>query len=319
MPSDQSNHRALGIRAIGRYIPASASSTIDRLEEFGLAASFVQDKTGFLSLPRMPAGTATSELCVQAFADLSKRAALDLGDVDCLVVCTQNPDGHGIPHTGSVVHGRLDLPHGCAVFDISLGCSGYVYGLSVVKSFMEANGLRNGLFFTADPYSRIMDDADKDTSLLFGDGASVTWIGEDPSWEIGRARFGSNGKLGAAISVGEEGRLTMNGRSVFTFSATTVPPLIRELLDEEGLAVEDVDTVLLHQGSKYIVDTIRQRLGGNEAAIPFAAAQTGNLVSSSIPFLLADIDPNPDRRCVIAGFGVGLSWGAMLLQGKGNH
>ncbi len=120
------------------------------------------------TLPRKSPDQETSDLCVAAFQDLCAGRHIDVSKIDCIVVCTQNPDSDGIPHVSAIVHGKLGLSETCASFDISLGCSGYVYGLSLVSSFMEANDLRKGLFFTADPYSKIIDMNDKNTSLLLG-------------------------------------------------------------------------------------------------------------------------------------------------------
>jgi 3-oxoacyl-[acyl-carrier-protein] synthase-3 len=207
------------------------------------------------------------------------------------------------------------LPSACAAFDISLGCSGYVYGLSVAKAFMESNGLRRGLFFTADPYSKVIDHSDKDTALLFGDAATVTVLDDTPTWEIGRFRFGTDGTASQAIHVGDDRILRMNGRAVFEFSATKVPPMIEDVVADNGLTLDDIDLFLLHQGSRYIVSTIRKRLKIDEARAPFQAEETGNSVSSTLPLLLADVDGEVSN-VVLAGFGVGLSWaGTVLTRG----
>ena len=113
--------------------------------------------------------------------------------IDCLVVVTQNPDGDGLPHTSAIVHAKLNLKTSCAVFDISLGCSGYVYSLSIIKSFMESNSLKNGLLFTCDPYSKIIDINDKNTSMLFGDAATVTMMNTKPKLLLDKFIFATSG------------------------------------------------------------------------------------------------------------------------------
>src|SRR6185437_3685113 len=145
-----------------------------------------------------------------------------------LVVVTQNPD-RNIPHVSAQLHGRAGLSESCAVFDISLGCSGYVYGLAIVKSFMQAQGLRSGVLITADPYSKIIDPADRNTVLLFGDAATATLIADDPVWTLEAFSFGSRGKDWPAIRT-EAGKFVMNGRGVFNFAATTVPNDITAML-----------------------------------------------------------------------------------------
>lgn len=306
----------IGITAIGSYVPEDSLDNLARLDEFGITESFISEKTGMFRLPRKGADQETSDLCVAAFDDLAAKTKIDRGSIDFVVVCTQNPDGFGLPHTAAVVHGLLGLPQACAAFDVSLGCSGYVYGLSLVKSFMEMNGLRKGLLFTADPYSKVIDNSDKDTVLLFGDAATVTLFDDDPVWDIGRFRFGTDGGSGDAIKVGEDRVLHMNGRAVFEFSARMVPGMITDVVADNGMTLDDIDLFLLHQGSKFIVSTIRKRLKIDEARAPFTAQETGNTVSSTIPLMLSDTGPAVSR-VALAGFGVGLSWaGTVLVRRK---
>ena len=110
-----------------------------------------------------------------------------------LIVVTQNGDGEGLPHTAAIVQHKLGLPTRVAAFDISLGCSGFVYGLYALKGFLDATGGQNGIMVTADPYSKVIDREDRITSLLFGDAATATWLGESPIWQLGEVHFGTDG------------------------------------------------------------------------------------------------------------------------------
>lgn len=302
----------IGIQEIGTYIPAGRIDNLERLKEFEVDETFLTEKTGMLRLAIKADDEETSDLCCKAFANLQSKTGLKADEVECVVVCTQNPDGNGLPHTSAIVHAKLGLPDNCAVFDISLGCSGFVYGLSVIQGFMQANGFRKGVLITADPYSKIVDRQDKNTSLLFGDGATATLVSDTPVWRSGKSLFGSRGSENTAIAVGEGGTLSMNGRGVFSFSATVVPKNITSMLEANGLGINDVDCFALHQGSRYIVETLKKKLNISDAKAPFVAAEYGNTVSSSIPLLLSGLAQ--DAKCVvIAGFGVGLSWASSVL------
>jgi len=304
----------IGIEEIGSYVPVGRISNLDRLAEFGVGEEFVREKIGVPAVARKGQEEETSDLCVRAFAALAQKAAVSPRELDCLVVCTQNPDGHGLPHTAAVVHGKLGCPDGVAAFDISLGCSGYVYGLAVVTSFMCAHRLRRGLLFTADPYSKIIDPCDKNTAMLFSDAAAVTLLGPDPLLRLRAARFATRGADGDDLRCAG-GRLEMNGRAIFNFSMTAVPPQIRALLAEEGLAMEEIDRFVLHQGSKYLLDTLGARLGLPAERVPTNLEEVGNTVSSSIPLLLErDLHDASCRRILICGFGVGLSWATAILE-----
>lgn len=303
----------IGIESIGTYIPVGRIDNRQRMEQFEVDEAFLINKTGMLRLAVKEEHEETSDLCCKAFEDLRRKTAVSTDELECIVVCTQNPDAYGLPHTSSIVHAKLDLRESCAAFDISLGCSGFVYGLSVIQGFMQANGFQKGVLFTADPYSKIIDERDKNTSLLFGDGATATLISTAPAWRTGKFIFGSQGQAGTSIRVERSsGKLSMNGRAVFSFSATMVPKNIAAMLASNGLTVEEIDCFALHQGSRYIIETIRQRLGVDGSKVPFAATDYGNTVSSSIPLILSQVSPDL-QRIVIAGFGVGLSWASTVL------
>jgi 3-oxoacyl-[acyl-carrier-protein] synthase-3 len=304
------------IAAIGSYIPPKRESNYSKMEKFGLDDGFIVEKLGVEEVSRKAPDEETSDLCVKAFADLESRLGRRIEAVDCLIVCTQNPDGSGLPHTSAIVQGKLGLTQGCACFDVSLGCSGYVYSLSILKAFMRDNGLACGLLFTADPYSKILDPDDKGTVLLFGDAATATLLLDDGSpggWVPGPFRFGTRGKDGGAL-INRNGTLHMNGRAVFNFSATEVPAQVKALLKDAGFDPEDIDLFLFHQGSKYIVDELTKRLALPAYKVPLNLSGQGNTVSSSLPLLLQDrLYDLQLNRMLLSGFGVGLSWASCLL------
>lgn len=304
----------IGITAIGTYVPTGGHDVLERLEEFDLAEDFVREKTGFIRTARKGADEDTTDMGLAAVRDLQDRSDLaNLDQIECLVVCTQNPDRGGIPHSAAILHKKLGLGDDVAAFDIGLACSGYVYALAIVKSFMESQGMQRGLLITADPYSKVMNEADRNTAILFGDGATATFLSNEPVWTLGATKFGTRGAHNTAITIADDGHLAMNGRAVFAFSSTTVPGIIKQLIASDERALDDIDLFLLHQGSRYIVEAITKALGVGAQKVPFGAADTGNTVSSSIPLLLADCDPKQTKTIVLAGFGAGLSWGAMVI------
>ena len=305
----------IGIEAIASYIPPDKVSNLDRAAAFEKPESFITDKIGFQNVTRKSPEQETSDLCVEAFTALEKKTGLDKSNVDCLIVCTQNPDGYGLPHTAGVVHAKLGLESQVAAFDISLGCSGYVYGLSVIESFMERNGLKCGLLFTADPYSKVLDVKDGNTELLFGDAATVTLVSDQPRLVSMKGLFASDGTMRHSIQVDPVSeKLSMLGSNVFKFTMTAVPKQIQECLKINELTVDDIDWVLLHQGSKFIVDNMTRALRLPPEKVPFAAKDTGNTVSSTIPLMLEPLDWDSLSHILISGFGVGLSWATSILR-----
>jgi 3-oxoacyl-[acyl-carrier-protein] synthase III len=309
----------IGIRAIASYVPESFEDNALKMERFGIDETFIAEKIGVRRVARKAAGEETSDMCIRAYDALRGKTVISGDQVDCVIVCTQNPDGDGIPHASAIIQAKLDLPESCAVFDISLGCSGYVHGLSVAKFFMEGNGFSTGLLFTCDPYSKILDPDDKNTVLLFGDAATVTLLTDDgptgkPPWTPLAFRFRTMGQDGDALAC-SDGRLAMNGRAVFNFSARAVPEEVLGLMETQGLSVADIDLFCFHQASKYLLDTLCRRLQLPEAKVPIELNNFGNTVSSSIPLLLEDrLDHAKLRRIMICGFGVGLAVATSVIE-----
>jgi 3-oxoacyl-[acyl-carrier-protein] synthase-3 len=308
----------IGIQYVSAYLPEAAIANALQAKGFDADEDFIRNKIGMLALSRKADTEQTSDMAVSAVLKLQEEHGVDVSQAQCLVLVTQNPDGHGLPHTSAVVHHRLNLPAACAVFDISLGCSGYVQALSVVKAFMQSQNMRQGLLVTADPYSKIINPADRDTAMLFGDGASATWLSDEAQWHIGVADFGIQSQQHDALQTRDDGHLYMNGRAVFTFAATQVPASVKRVLEKAQIGMADLDQVFLHQGSRYIVETLAKRIG-SEGKTPFAATAYGNTVSSSVPMLLAQHLQPEWHKVLLCGFGVGLSWATCLLEKKNDH
>jgi 3-oxoacyl-[acyl-carrier-protein] synthase-3 len=303
---------AVGLGDIAGFIPASRRDVLDERDRYKIDERFIAEKTGFRRLS-YAAGADCVSLAEAAVRQLADRDPTLLGRIGLLVVITQNPDFQGLPHTSAVLANKLELSRDVAAFDVGLGCSGWVYGISIASGFMEANEIEEGLLITVDPYSRIIDVNDRDTSLLFGDAASATILTcRLPKWRVGRSVFGTDGSQANSLMKLPDARLKMNGRAIFNFSATQVPPAIERVLELNRLEWGQIDKVVLHQGSRFIVDTIGKRLGYPEKT-PFLAGDYGNTVSSSIPLLFAEGHFANDRCVVTAGFGVGLSWAATAL------
>jgi 3-oxoacyl-[acyl-carrier-protein] synthase-3 len=303
----------IGIKAIASYVPDQSIDNLEQGRAFGESAEFMRGKIGAVRLARKAADEETSDLAAEAVRALVGRSALKLEDIDALIVVTQNPDESGLPHTAAIVQYKLGLGAEVAAFDVSLGCSGFVYGLSVMKGLLQETGLVNGVLVTADPYSKVIDPADRVTSLLFGDAATATWIGPDADWHIGRPLLETDGSGAANLEV-RNGRLTMNGRQVFNFAAVRVPDQITRLLEREGLVPEDIDYYCIHQGSAAIVNAVARRFPKVKDRFVLDMLEIGNTVSSTIPLLLEKTLVQRDvRRVLISGFGVGLSWASTIL------
>ncbi|MBC2694685.1 MAG: ketoacyl-ACP synthase III [Desulfobacteraceae bacterium] len=305
----------IGINSIGFHIASERISNLEKTEKHGVTHDFIAEKIGIASVARKKSAEKASDLCVSAYDDLAKRvdeSALD--DIEFLCVCTQNGDYH-LPQASAIVQSKLGISKRCAAFDISLGCSGYVYSLHIAKSFMDACGLKKGLLFTSDPYSEIIDTNDKNTDLLFGDGAAATLLTDNPVFDLCNGVFETDGNMFEHLIKRDNEKLAMNGRGIFNFAMINVPELVTKCLKANALRKEDIDLFLLHQASKYIIDNLCRRMKLEQEKVPFLIKEYGNTVSSSIPIALREyLDKTDKKNILICGFGVGLSIAASVLR-----
>lgn len=313
----------LGIKYISYHIPDAVLPNSVVQERFGFEDNFLANKLGIDERPVAPDDQPTSEMCLKAIESLTAETDLDLAQLECLIVITQTPD-YAIPHTSALIHGRLGLSKSVAVFDVSLGCSGYVYGLSIAKAFMISNGFTQGLLVTGDQYSKIMNPEDRNTIPLFGDASTATWLSNDePAYLIGQFAFGSDGQTHEAIIVrgsgtraGDAQPLEMNGRGVYSFMMSEVPPNILRCLEQNDVTKDDIDKWVFHQASKYMVESLSNRIGLDIGSVVLDIGDVGNTVSSSVPLALARrvLASQPHgRKVLISGFGVGTSWASCVL------
>jgi 3-oxoacyl-[acyl-carrier-protein] synthase-3 len=271
----------------------------------------------------------TSDLCYVAAERLLSRLDWSADSIDALILVTQTPD-HFLPASACLLHGRLGLAADCQALDVNLGCSGYVYGLWLASSLVQS-GCKRVLLLAGETSSRLVDPADRGTAVLFGDAGSATAIEADQSGEPLYFRMGTDGSGASALMVPEGGfrptdpdrsvtldprRLHMDGGEVFAFTLKVVPTLVQNTLEDAGLDSGAVDAFLLHQANRFMIRHIGKRIGADEAQLPINIDRYGNTSSATLPLLLADnmagrLKVGP-AKLLLAGFGVGLSWGAVL-------
>lgn len=314
MKSSAPVDRQTKIVAVGCYLPPARRSNYPQAERFGYEPAFIENKLGFTAVAVKDADETTLDMCLRAYQDLRSKVEPESLDVQLVTVVTQNPTSR-IPHVSAVLHSALGLGAGCMTFDISQGCSGFVHALAIVSATMDSLHLDSALIFTSDPYQDILDQDDKNTIMIFGDGATVTLLTRTPSdgFALIDAEFGTSPGSDDCLALTGQ-CLKMDGRRVFDYAARAVPGSITRILDRNHLTHADVDLYLLHQGSKFIVDSLAKLLRIESCKAPFAAAEYGNTVASSIPMLLAKyFDADARSHVILSGFGVGFTWGTCLL------
>jgi len=269
-------------------------------------------------------------------ADLAYQAALNLftennvkpSAVDFILYCTQSPD-HFLPSTACILQERLAIPVNAGALDFNLGCSGYIYGLALAKGLISAGIAKKVLLLTADTYSKFIHAEDKGNRTIFGDGASATLIADHGMASIGEFVLGTDGKgaqslivrngaLKHRLSTGDaDDYLMMNGPEIFNFTVKEIPPLIAATLNKNSLHPELVDQYIFHQANLFMLNHLRNKLGIPAEKFYADMSDSGNTVSSTIPIALYKAlkkrRPSTVEQWLLAGFGVGYSWGATIL------
>lgn len=304
----------------------------------------VAERVGVLSrhiaLPEETAFQLAVKACHALFA---KHPALK-ASVDGIIFCTQTPD-YIMPSNSSLLHDALELGENLLAFDINIACSGFPYALGIARGLLMSKAVENILIINADTYSKHINEGDRSTRMLFGDGAAVSWItqkGSQTSGEVVDIRFATSGKLHQKFIIPAGGcrlpktqetsmprqdesgnfraldNIYMEGLSILSFVKTKVVDQIRSLCQAQHITIDQIDLFVFHQASKLALDTL-QKLLGIEAERMFTNLENiGNTVSASIPIALKDaLDSHriqSGKRVLISGFGVGLSWSSALLQ-----
>ena len=330
------------IAAIATHLPDGVLTNDQLAATFpDWPAAKILAKTGIRERRIARPDETAGDLAAAAAATLFTNGAIATDEVDFLILCTQAPD-HILPTTACLLQDRLGLRTSIGALDINLGCSGYVYGLSLAAALIAAGMAQTLLLLTADTYSKYIHDLDKSVRTLFGDGATATLVRADSaSARIGPFVFGTDGGGGKDLIVPAGGfrlprstdtarvaadrtgnaraadHLFMDGGNVLAFTLREVPAAIGALLAKTGTTIDDYDHVVFHQANKFMLDTLQRKLGLPDAQVPRLYEHVGNTVSSTIPFVLEEQMRHgrcsAGTRSMLVGFGVGLSWAAASI------
>lgn len=263
---------------------------------------------------------------------------IDPASIDTLLYCTQSPD-YLLPTNACMLQHRLGLPTSTMAFDYNLGCSGYVYGLALAKGLIASGQSKKVLLVTAETLTRYMDDDDRSVRTLFGDAATASLIeaGDDamPGGHIGASVYGTDGSGAAHLVVtgigydgspldersagrGEGPKLFMDGPEVFAFALKVVPATLNELYALGNTGPDSIDLFIFHQANRYMLENLRRKLRIPAERFVVELADVGNTSSNTIPIALQRAHASgrikPGQRLALVGFGVGLSWGAVLID-----
>lgn len=280
-----------------------------------------------------------SDLAIKAAEELFKNETVRKVDIDFILFCTQSPD-YILPTSACIIQDKLGLSTNIGALDFNLGCSGYVYGLSLAKGLVLGGIAKNVLLLTGETYNKHIHPKDKGNRTIFGDAATATVVSTEGFAEIKDFSLGTNGKGAENLIIKTGGcrnpqkandlsfdenntpissdHLYMNGSEIFSFTLDAVPALVKDTLLKNRYDQEEIDLFVFHQANKYMLNFLRKKIKIKEEKFYYCMADYGNTVSSTIPIALKEAikenNIHPGNKVLIAGFGVGYSWGGTILQ-----
>ena len=326
------------IKAISYYLPETILNNEELIKEFPeWTVDKIANKVGVKERHIAGKDETASDLAVNAALRLFEETGMDRSSIDFVLLCTQSPDYY-LPTTACIVQERLGLSTHIGALDFNLGCSGYVYGLSLAKGLIAGGIAKNVLLLTAETYTKHLHPRDKGNRTIFGDAATASVISTEGFAKIESFSLGTDGKGAENLIVktgafrnksrvgdlqfDENGNpfssdyLYMNGAKIFDFTLDAVPPLVRDTLQKNNLEMKDIDLFIFHQANKYMINFLRKKLKIEDDKFYVCLEVVGNTVSSTIPIALCEAkkEGRLTGNILLAGFGVGYSWGGSVLN-----
>lgn len=328
------------IEATSYYLPEKVlTNEMISLEHPEWSIEKISFKTGITKRHIAASDEFVSDLAITAAKRLFIEYAIEPVIIDFVLLCTQSPD-YPLPTTACLIQDALNIPKTAGALDFNLGCSGFVYGLSVAKGLIAAKIAHKILLITSETYSKYIHKDDKSNRTIFGDGASASLISETGFAKIKDFSLGSDGSGASNLIVKQGGsrypvktsdsyrddfnnirsdaNLFMNGPEIFTFTGLAVPQLVNLTIEKNNLVFDDIDGFIFHQANLFMLNFIKKKIKIPDERFFVFIEECGNTVSSTIPIALKEAWKTGflkgKKYILLAGFGVGYSWGGVIVE-----
>ena len=326
------------IKAISYYLPSRFLDNKELAEIFPeWSAEKISDKVGIKKRYIASETETAADMAECAILKLFHEHFIDPNEIDFLLLCTQSPD-YFLPTTACVLQYKLGLPTTIGALDFNLGCSGFVYGLSIAKGLISAGIGKNILLVTSETYSKHIHPRDKKNRTIFGDAAAATLVSIDGFAEINDFILGTDGR-GAENLIVKNGafrnktnlsdigwdssgnldcgnHLYMNGSEIFDFTSQSVPNMVINTIIKNNLSINQINLFVFHQANKFMIEFLRKQLKIDKNKFYYFLEDVGNTVSSTIPIALYEAKKEEKLikgPILLSGFGVGYSYGSVIL------
>lgn len=308
------NQPKIKVISSGKYVPETIVTNEDMEKLVETSHDWIVSRTG-IHRRRKASNELTSDMAYMAAVEAINRVNYDKDKIDLIIMATITGD-QMTPSTANFIQAKLGLEHEVMSFDINAACTGFVYGLEVASALLATKRFRAALVIGGEILTKIIDYTDRNTCVLFGDGAGAMIIepSDDPSdtaYFFNAARGDTNGSLTVKRYI------EMDGKKVYQFAVGAMEEAIHKVLDESGLSIDDIDMVIPHQANERIIQSVSKSTGIPMSKFMLNLSEYGNTSAASIPLTISEYFDSHDvkgKKILLVGFGGGFTWGSAILQ-----
>jgi 3-oxoacyl-[acyl-carrier-protein] synthase-3 len=323
--------KKVGILGVGKYLPEKILTNADLEKMVDTSDEWITTRTGIKERHIASKDEATSDLATNAAKDALKAAGLKAADLDMIIVATVTPDMQ-FPSTAVFVQANLGAKNALC-FDVSAACAGFIYGITIAQQFIARGSCKNALVIGAEMLSRITDWEDRNTCVLFGDGAGAVVLGESKEHTIVSAYLGADGTKTALLNLPGGGSrnpaspktikdrmhyIKMEGSELFKIAVTSMADAALKALKDADLKCADVNWIIPHQANIRIINAVAKRLGFVNAQVYLNIEKYGNMSSACVAIALCEAAEQGKLKkgdiVLLDAFGGGLVWGAVIIK-----
>lgn len=304
------NTHKIKVATSGKYTPSTIVTNADLEKIVETSDDWITSRTGIKERRKADIESAT-DMAYYAALDAIERGNYDKSKIDLVIVATITSERQ-TPSVANLVMGRLGLKEGIMSFDVNAACTGFVYALEIASSLISTNQYQSALVIGAERLSNVIDYTDRNTCILFGDGAGAVVIEADPT---AKASFYNASKADLADVLTVDKTIRMDGKKVYQFATDVVEKSIRHILEVNQLTVDDIDAILPHQANERIILSVSKSMGIPMSKFELNIASYGNTSAASIPILISEYQANnKNKRVLLVGFGGGFTWGSAIVE-----
>ena len=305
------------IISTGSYLPEKILTNHDLEKMVDTSHDWIFERTGINQRHIANDDESTVDMAYKASLKSIERSDISAKDIDMIIVATTTPE-KSFPSTAVLLQNKLDIKD-CFAFDVNAACTGFIYALDVADKYLKNNTINTILVIGAEKMSSLLDWSDRNTCVLFGDGAGAVILSSSNTPGIISSTIGSNGSYKDLLTVNPDSDfIEMKGNDVFKIAVNTMGKIARETLDENDLKIDDVDWLIPHQANSRIINAIAKKLSLPTGKIILTVGNHGNTSAASIPLAIDYAAQTGDLKkedtILLEAFGAGFTWGSTLLK-----